>query len=95
LVRQITTWIIKRSYCTNYSRPGLGQDRNLYFTAPTQRYNLLQQIKDTLSLSKVLSHILELEITEGVVMNSRDYINETIAQLNSLGITIAMGDFGT
>lgn len=57
--------------------------------------NLLKQIKDALSLSRISSQSLELEITEGVLMAGHNYINETLAELSRLGIKISMDDFGT
>lgn len=38
---------------------------------------------------------LELEITEGVLMNGQNFIHKALAALNKLGVSIAMDDFGT
>jgi len=38
---------------------------------------------------------LELEITEGVLMSGRRYIDDAISELNNLNISIALDDFGT
>ncbi|MES9854602.1 MAG: EAL domain-containing protein [Candidatus Thiodiazotropha sp. L084R] len=57
--------------------------------------NFLQKIKDLLAISKVSSQSVELEITEGVLMSGHTYIDDTLAGLNELGVTITMDDFGT
>ncbi|MCP3669404.1 MAG: bifunctional diguanylate cyclase/phosphodiesterase, partial [Gammaproteobacteria bacterium] len=57
--------------------------------------NLLQQIKEALCQSGISGELLELEITEGVLMSGQAYIDETLVALSELGIGIAMDDFGT
>jgi diguanylate cyclase (GGDEF)-like protein/PAS domain S-box-containing protein len=57
--------------------------------------NMLQYIKDAMEETGVPSHLIELEITEGVLMSGHRYIDDTLKALNALGITIAMDDFGT
>ena len=43
----------------------------------------------------VTSESLELEITEGVLLDGHAYINDTLAILSDLGVSVAMDDFGT
>lgn len=43
----------------------------------------------------VAGHMLELEITEGVLMGGYQYIEETLNRLGELGVHLAMDDFGT
>ena len=57
--------------------------------------NLVPFIKKILNQSGVLDKSLELEITEGVLMSGHGYIDEALADLNDLKISIAMDDFGT
>ena len=38
---------------------------------------------------------LELEITEGVLMTGHTYIDDALARLSAIGVSIAMDDFGT
>ena len=57
--------------------------------------DLVNNISKTLHATEVASHCLELEITEGVLMNEHLHIDRALAELTRLGIKIAMDDFGT
>ncbi|ASP48049.1 EAL domain-containing protein [Cognaticolwellia beringensis] len=56
---------------------------------------LLNLIKNTLADVNISFGSLELEITEGVLMNGQSYINEALIEINALGIKLSMDDFGT
>lgn len=56
---------------------------------------LINSIKQNLLYHGVPNHCLELEITEGVLMNSHCDTELTLDKLSRLGIGIAMDDFGT
>lgn len=56
---------------------------------------LLGLVKSALEYSKVSADCLELEITEGLLLNKYDGIKEILTGLSDLGIQIAMDDFGT
>lgn len=52
---------------------------------------VLQILEDT----KLSPSLLELEITESIIMESPDFITEKLQILRSHGITVAIDDFGT
>ncbi len=52
-------------------------------------------IEDALDLAELPGQSLELEITEGVLMNGHAHISETLTSLKSLGVGFALDDFGT
>ncbi|NRQ41973.1 EAL domain-containing protein [Rheinheimera sp. YQF-2] len=56
---------------------------------------LCEQIDDTLQQTELPSYHLELEITEGTVMQSPPQAIETMKKLRARGIHLAMDDFGT
>ena len=56
---------------------------------------LPQQIADILRDTGVPPHLLQLEITETVMMHNPVAHLETMRQLKALGLTIALDDFGT
>ncbi|MEO5806367.1 EAL domain-containing protein [Devosia sp.] len=52
-------------------------------------------VKRALSLSGLEPHRLEIEITEGLLMENPDEVTAKLAEIRALGVTIAMDDFGT
>ncbi len=61
------------------------------FTQP----NLVAMIADILKESKLAAKYLELEITEGTVMDSPQKAIETMLQIRAMGIHLSLDDFGT
>jgi diguanylate cyclase (GGDEF)-like protein/PAS domain S-box-containing protein len=57
--------------------------------------NLVAQITDILKESQLPAKHLELEITEGTVMNSPQAAIETMLQIRAMGIHLSLDDFGT
>ncbi|MCI2285551.1 EAL domain-containing protein [Colwellia sp. MSW7] len=57
--------------------------------------NLVSQIASILKESKLPAKHLELEITEGTVMNSPQEAIDTMLQIRALGIHLSLDDFGT
>ena len=56
---------------------------------------LVNIIKRTLHKNSISNACLELEITEGVLMNSQTSIRDALLQIDELGIKLSMDDFGT
>lgn len=61
------------------------------FTQP----NLVPMISQILQQSQLPAKYLELEITEGTVMNEPQQAIDTMLQLRAMGIHLALDDFGT
>jgi len=61
------------------------------FTQP----NLVGMISDILQESQLPAKYLELEITEGTVMDSPQQAIDTMLQIRSMGIHLSLDDFGT
>lgn len=57
--------------------------------------NLIDDIKAALKDTGQPASVLELEITEGVLMERRMEAEEILAQLHDLGVGLSMDDFGT
>jgi len=57
--------------------------------------NLVTQIADILKESKLPAKHLELEITEGTVMDSPQAAIDTMLQIRAMGIHLSLDDFGT
>jgi len=56
--------------------------------------NLAKTVKNILDETQVEARLLELELTENMIINNIDIIN-TIHQLKDLGVQIVLDDFGT
>lgn len=52
-------------------------------------------IREALGQSGLAPHRLEVEITEGLLLESLDAVVEKLKEIRALGVTIAMDDFGT
>jgi EAL domain-containing protein (putative c-di-GMP-specific phosphodiesterase class I) len=57
--------------------------------------DLVQKVRSALQDSGLPSQLLELEITEGVLLEDAANAREVLEELKSLGIKLAMDDFGT
>ena len=57
--------------------------------------NLIFEIKKYLSMYNLSAKTLELEITEGVLLDGQECIKELLYSFSDLGIKLAMDDFGT
>ena len=60
-----------------------------------QRPGFLASIQQVLTQSSLAPVLLELEITEGVLMDSAEQAIQALADLSALGVHIALDDFGT
>ncbi|QDP01771.1 EAL domain-containing protein [Thalassotalea sp. PS06] len=57
--------------------------------------NLVKMIESILAETRLPAQYLELEITEGTVMNSPQEAIDTMHRLRSMGISLSLDDFGT
>jgi diguanylate cyclase (GGDEF)-like protein len=55
----------------------------------------VDSVASALRANGVAGHLLEVEITEGVLMEDVDAVRRTLWQLKQLGVRIAIDDFGT
>lgn len=56
---------------------------------------LAAEVEQALAIAGLRGNSLELEITEGVLMSGQALVDDTLAALTAMGVTIAMDDFGT
>jgi len=57
--------------------------------------NLVEVVVSTLAHSGLPPHRLEIEITEGALLDNTEAVLKTLASLRGLGVKISMDDFGT
>ncbi|GGH13259.1 EAL domain-containing protein [Silvibacterium dinghuense] len=99
LIFKIGEWVL-RTACAKigmFSRAARGPLRMAVNISPYQFRDpqLLSCVKDTMESTGIEPAQLELEITEGVLLDDSSEAEETIHRLRALGVQIAMDDFGT
>ncbi|OCQ19652.1 hypothetical protein A7985_19740 [Pseudoalteromonas luteoviolacea] len=57
--------------------------------------NLVNSVSHLINQFKIDTNLLELEITEGVLLSGDELVRDALFELHQLGILISMDDFGT
>ncbi|WP_279482324.1 bifunctional diguanylate cyclase/phosphodiesterase [Aureimonas sp. SK2] len=95
LIVKIGEWVLRTACMEAASWPGdlivAVNVSPLQFKADT----LLETVASALGKSGLPAHRLELEITEGALLDDTDNVLETLAALRDIGVKISMDDFGT
>jgi EAL domain-containing protein (putative c-di-GMP-specific phosphodiesterase class I) len=60
-----------------------------------QQKEFFETVRSTLEETGVVPELLELEITEGLLIEDADEVKSTLLKLRDLGVRIALDDFGT
>ena len=99
LIVPIGKWVLKTACAQNmaWQRQGLPAIRIAVNLSPRQFAdpNLLHDIRAALEKSGMPAQLLELEITESMVMQNVERTVRVLEAIKSLGITLAIDDFGT
>ncbi|HSF48347.1 MAG TPA: EAL domain-containing protein [Burkholderiales bacterium] len=99
LIVQIGEWVLKAACLQNkaWHDAGLPQVHisvnisGLHFRLK----NLIQAVKEALAVSGLDPRWLELEVTEGVLMQDTAVTMEILASLDEMGVKVSIDDFGT
>jgi diguanylate cyclase (GGDEF)-like protein/PAS domain S-box-containing protein len=99
LILPISRWVLQTACLQNviWQRSGLPPIRlavNLsarHVISPT----LLSDIKDALHISGMEAELLELELTESMVVRNPEVANNLLMEIKKLGVKVAIDDFGT
>lgn len=94
LIIPLGEWILATSCREVLQWPGLFIAVNL---SPVQfrQQNLIGLVDRVLQETGLTPHLLELEITEGVLLDDTDLALHVLDGLKELGVRVAMDDFGT
>ncbi|WP_114968145.1 putative bifunctional diguanylate cyclase/phosphodiesterase [Rhodoferax ferrireducens] len=57
--------------------------------------NLVAQVRDALESTGLAPHALELEVTEGVLIDNVEAVIDLLGRIKQTGVSIALDDFGT
>jgi diguanylate cyclase (GGDEF)-like protein len=99
LIVPIGKWVLETACAQNmaWQRQGLPAIRIAVNLSPRQFAdpNVLHDIRGALEKSGMPAQLLELEITESMVMQNVERTVRVLEAIKSLGITLAIDDFGT
>ena len=99
LIRELDFWVW-RSACTQVGRwqRKTGRPLTLSLNLSPQQFlhaDLAEDVSALLRETNFDPTQLVLEITEGVLIDSSNFVKETVAQLKALGVKLYLDDFGT
>jgi diguanylate cyclase (GGDEF)-like protein len=95
LIAKIDEWVLRQACRTAASWSSPLRIAVNISAAQFRRENLERQVKDALKESGLAPARLEVEITEGVLIEDVGRARETLNRLKLLGVMIALDDFGT
>ncbi|MDX9875690.1 MAG: GGDEF domain-containing phosphodiesterase, partial [Spongiibacteraceae bacterium] len=81
----------------HYHRNGIPELRLAVNLSPlaVEKADFVERVLATLAEENFPPHLLELEITESLLMSDRDDVVEKLEQLSAAGVHFAIDDFGT
>lgn len=99
LINDIGAWVLDRAtaQCAAWQRAGLGNLR-MGVNLSARQLNglpLIRLVEKSLAYSGLPPYLLELELTESLMMSNIELTLETLQTLHAMGVQVAIDDFGT
>ncbi|MFS0862437.1 EAL domain-containing protein [Fredinandcohnia sp. 179-A 10B2 NHS] len=99
LIVEIGQWVLKTvcKQIQTWKNKGLTPVRIAINFSPQQflQKDLVESIKTIIAETQLPPELLEIEITETVILGNEDIITQTLLKLRKMGIKISLDDFGT
>ena len=98
LIAEIGDWALQQVCAQQVAWKRQGQDLRVAVNVSVRQFqhpNFLGTVRKTLRDSGIEPSMLELEVTESMLMDDDQPIIAQLDELNRMGITIAIDDFGT
>ncbi|QFU21324.1 EAL domain-containing protein [Shewanella eurypsychrophilus] len=101
LIIQVGNWVLEQAcyYRESWRQQGLISDTCTICVNLSAKQiiepDFADMVKYTLAQTKMPAHLLELEITESILLEDQDSVSEALLELQALGILVAIDDFGT
>lgn len=97
---EIGQWVLSRACHAAASWPDDSQGNRMRVAvnlspAHFARGQVLADVREALASSQLQADRLELELTEGLLMDSDHSVTSALTQLRAMGVRIAIDDFGT
>jgi diguanylate cyclase (GGDEF)-like protein len=94
LIVPLGQWVMRRA-CQDAARwPGLRVGVNVS-AIQFRQHSFVRDVAQTLKETNLAPHRLELELTEGVLVEDADQAEAAMMELRSVGVKLALDDFGT
>ena len=98
LILPIGRWVIEESCRQASELNKMGKPLRIAINLSTRQFAdpyLVQTVKQSLEANDLPPELIELEITESILMDDIGRAQETLNELKELGVTLALDDFGT
>ncbi len=98
LIREIGSWVLNTACLDAVDFMAQREPITMAVNISARQFygsSLVENIAHVLEVTHLPSKYLELEITEGTLLNDIEHAINTLNQLKQLGISIALDDFGT
>ncbi|MBK5000773.1 EAL domain-containing protein [Pseudomonas sp. S31] len=99
LIIPIGKWVVRQACCMSQQlrKAGMGRLHVAINLSPKQFSDpdLVASISTILKEEALPPHLLELELTEGLLLEASEDTHRQLDELKALGLTLAMDDFGT
>lgn len=99
LIVPLGDWILRRACedAVGWIKAGLPPTRVSVNLSARQflKKDLIESVRRVLEQTGLPNHLLELELTESLIMHNADLFISTLRELKGLGIELAVDDFGT
>jgi EAL domain-containing protein (putative c-di-GMP-specific phosphodiesterase class I) len=99
LIESIGEWVLRKS-CLQTRQWQKIADSPLYVSVnlsvrQIQQRGIVFMVQQILESTGLPPHLLQLEVTENLVLEKVEKISETLKELSELGVKLAIDDFGT
>ncbi len=99
LIYEVGRWALRQAItdCLRWRKAGLPAVRIAVNVSPLQLRNkdFVAEIRKKIGIDAHAAEGLELEITEGMIMEGVKHSTESLQAIRAMGVTIAIDDFGT
>jgi diguanylate cyclase (GGDEF)-like protein len=99
LIHEIGAWVLREAcrQCAAWQRSGVPPLRIAVNVAASQfrRGDLLEQVRGAMEQAQLDPRLLEIELTESVVMTDPEESAAILEELSRMGVLVSVDDFGT
>ncbi len=98
LIVEVSEWILQQACQFATQLNGCGGEMRVAVNLSSRQFrqdNLIEMVTETLEKTACQPNWLELELTEGALVDDFEHTCDLLNQLNQMGISLALDDFGT